>query len=269
MINTFNKFTSFKSFIEPFIKSNSNGSASSVYLYYYVHEKNNINNRIDLFQKFSNKEISYTVKILAVTIFGTFYFRKTYPATANILQSIREFLSSHDCKEYKILRRKNEDTILLKDAISKDHRYYLAYGSNLCISQMKKRCPNAVAIGTAYLDNYKLAFRRERRPCLTLDEFRGGKVPVAVWEVTPEDEDELDFFEGYPVSYEKFEREVKLLETGKSVQGFYYIMNGDQVFGKPAQTYWKRCVKGYNDFHFNLKYLEEALDYATKHLGEL
>ena len=34
--------------------------------------------------------------------------------------------------------------------------YYLAYGSNLNVEQMKKRCPDAVVVGTAVLDGYRL-----------------------------------------------------------------------------------------------------------------
>lgn len=133
---------------------------------------------------------------------------------------------------------------------------------------MKKRCPNAVAIGTAYINDYALAFRRTGKPCLTVDKKMGSKVPVAVWEITPSDEDELDYFEGYPDSYKKLRTNVKILETGKVVKGFMYVMKENQEYARPLQDYWIRCVTGYNDFGLNLKYLRDALNYSTKHLGE-
>ena len=38
-------------------------------------------------------------------------------------------------------------------------RYYIAYGSNLNVAQMVRRCPNAVPIGTAVLEHNTLYFR--------------------------------------------------------------------------------------------------------------
>ena len=38
-------------------------------------------------------------------------------------------------------------------------RYYIAYGSNLNVGQMKYRCPKAKIVGTAELKNNTLYFR--------------------------------------------------------------------------------------------------------------
>ena len=35
-------------------------------------------------------------------------------------------------------------------------RYYLAYGSNLNVGQMKFRCPTARIIGTSFINDYEL-----------------------------------------------------------------------------------------------------------------
>ena len=40
-----------------------------------------------------------------------------------------------------------------------DRKIYLAYGSNLNLAQMKKRCPEAKVIGKANLRDYQLLFR--------------------------------------------------------------------------------------------------------------
>lgn len=66
----------------------------------------------------------------------------------------------------------------------------------------------------------------------------------------------------------KLEIDVKILETGKTAKGIVYVMNGEQKYGKPSHDYWTRCVAGYKDFGFNLKYLKDALDYSVKHSGE-
>lgn len=37
--------------------------------------------------------------------------------------------------------------------------YYLAYGSNLNERQMKRRCPDAIKVGTSFIDGYRLMFK--------------------------------------------------------------------------------------------------------------
>ena len=38
-------------------------------------------------------------------------------------------------------------------------RYYIAYGSNLNVPQMRMRCPGATILGTADLKGWELLFR--------------------------------------------------------------------------------------------------------------
>ena len=40
------------------------------------------------------------------------------------------------------------------------YQYYLAYGSNLSVEQMAKRCPDAIYVGTAELKDYQLLFKQ-------------------------------------------------------------------------------------------------------------
>lgn len=72
-------------------------------------------------------------------------------------------------------------------------RYYIAYGSNLNIYQMRFRCPNARIIGTAVVPDYELLFKGSKTGSyLTIEPKKGSSVPVAVWETTAEDEAALD-----------------------------------------------------------------------------
>ena len=76
-------------------------------------------------------------------------------------------------------------------------RYYLAYGSNLNIPQMRHRCPTAKVIGTAEIKDYELLFKGSKTGSyLTIEPKKGAKVPVAVWEVKQRDETSLDVYEG-------------------------------------------------------------------------
>ena len=41
----------------------------------------------------------------------------------------------------------------------KEKRYYIAYGSNLNVPQMRMRCPHATILGTANLKGWELLFK--------------------------------------------------------------------------------------------------------------
>ena len=77
---------------------------------------------------------------------------------------------------------------------------YFAYGSNLNLSQMAVRCPQAGVVGKAVLEGYELAFRRG---VLTILPKEGGRVNGLLWRVNAWDELTLDRYEGYPHLYTK------------------------------------------------------------------
>lgn len=135
-------------------------------------------------------------------------------------------------------------------------RYYLAYGSNLNIRQMKTRCPSAKIIGTAEIKDYRLVFKGSKTGFyLTIEPKEGMSVPVGVWEVSDTDERALDRYEGFPNFY--YKKELILDITGirtKKVRErrcFVYIMNEDRVLGIPTGYYMRVCLEGYHNFGFN------------------
>jgi len=78
-------------------------------------------------------------------------------------------------------------------------KYYIAYGSNLNINQMKRRCPTARVIGTGFIEDYELLFKGSKTGgYLTIEKAEGKSLPVAIWKVTELDEQALDRYEGYP-----------------------------------------------------------------------
>lgn len=87
-----------------------------------------------------------------------------------------------------------------------EKRYYIAYGSNLNIHQMRMRCPSARRIGTSELKGYELLFKGSKTGSyITVEKKPGSSVPVGVWEVTQADEKALDRYEGFPNFYYKKE----------------------------------------------------------------
>ena len=100
-------------------------------------------------------------------------------------------------------------------------KYYLAYGSNLNVPQMRRRCPHATILGTATLKGWELLFKGSKTGSyLTIEESEGGKVPVVIWEVPPSDEESLDRYEGFPNFYYKKEIKVscKGIRTGSPAE---------------------------------------------------
>lgn len=138
-------------------------------------------------------------------------------------------------------------------------KYYIAYGSNLNVQQMKYRCPDAKQIGTAWIHGYQLLFKGSKTGSyLTIEKAEKSKVPVAVWEVSEADERHLDVYEGCPTFYYKTKMEVAVKR--RKIKTFVYIMHEERPIGIPSSSYIRTCVQGYRDFGFDLKYLRHAFD---------
>lgn len=142
-------------------------------------------------------------------------------------------------------------------------RYYVAYGSNLNVEQMRYRCPSARIIGTSVIPDYRLLFKGSGTGAyLTIEPSEGGSVPVAVWEVTGDDERALDRYEGFPSFYYKAEMALPVtgIKSGKTRTRtvFVYIMHEDRKVGIPSKYYMDVCREGYAAFGFDAKKLFEA-----------
>ncbi len=142
-------------------------------------------------------------------------------------------------------------------------RYYIAYGSNLNILQMRTRCPGARTVGTAEIKDYELLFKGSKTGAyLTIEKKEGGRVPAAVWLVTEDDELGLDRYEGFPNFYYKAELELPVRYLDSNVvrkrKGFVYIMHEDRKIGIPSQYYMNTCLAGYRYFGFDKRLLIDA-----------
>ena len=129
-------------------------------------------------------------------------------------------------------------------------RFYIAYGSNLNVRQMRMRCPDAVIIGTAFIPDYRLLFKGSKS---------GNYLTI---------ERQLDIYEGFPNFYYKkgFSLDVKQSESRKicKLTAFAYIMHEERKLGLPSTSYLQTCGTGYRDFGFDLQYLLDAIDVSRK-----
>lgn len=137
-------------------------------------------------------------------------------------------------------------------------KLYVAYGSNLNISQMALRCPTARVYGAGLLNNWKLIFRGSRTGAYaTIQRKHGSVVPVVVWNIQSADERHLDMYEGYPTLY--FKQNVMVdLPSGKK-KAMVYIMDTRRLPGIPSRHYVKTVKEGYTENGLDMIYLEEAL----------
>ena len=152
-------------------------------------------------------------------------------------------------------------------------RYYIAYGSNLNIMQMRMRCPGARIIGTSVIEDYQLLFKGSKTGSyLTIEPMGGAEVPVVIWEVTESDEKALDRYEGYPNFYYKKEMtlDIKGIRTGKVRRrdAFVYIMHEERELGIPSWYYVNTCLDGYRAFGFDEKYLFDAIRISRRDTHE-
>lgn len=131
-------------------------------------------------------------------------------------------------------------------------KLYIAYGSNMNLEQMKRRCPLAKAIGKTVLKNYKLVFKG----VADIERSEDAEVPVVVWEITKECEKALDIYEGYPRLYRKEYVQIEI--DGKIELAMVYVMNYTKG-AKPSEYYYNVIKQGYKDFGIKTETLEIAL----------
>ena len=129
---------------------------------------------------------------------------------------------------------------------------YFAYGSNLNLFQMKRRCKDSVFLKKYELKGYRLNFRSKYRAA-DIDKNKNSLVPGALFEISKSDEKKLDVYEDYPILYKK------LYFTYYSKTVMTYIMVNKTEFRYPTERYLNVVKRGYKDCKLDMKYLKIAL----------
>lgn len=138
---------------------------------------------------------------------------------------------------------------------------YIAYGSNLNLEQMAVRCPTAQVAGRGEIRDYELLFRGHRNAAVaTVEPKVGARVPVLIWDIGPEDEKNLDIYEGYPKLYGKTDLTVQTEDGCESIMA--YTMNEGHRLGVPSDTYLNTIAKGYLDAGFDVDFLMESVSHC-------
>lgn len=140
---------------------------------------------------------------------------------------------------------------------------YVAYGSNLSLTQMQRRCPTARVVGLAELMDHELLFKGHREQAFaTIEPKQGSRVPVLIWRIQRADEAALDRYEGYPQLYGKKQVEVSM--GRERMDAMVYVMTPGHSFGHPSVRYLNIIREGYRNAGFTPAVLENAVAYSKQ-----
>ena len=143
-------------------------------------------------------------------------------------------------------------------------KLYFAYGSNMNLSQMAFRCPDAQVVDTVRLEGYRLAFRTNggghgvATILLEPDSFVDG----VLWRISERDEQSLDHYEGFPRLYGK-EPVTVVGSDGQRREVMAYTMNSPykEIPARPLGTYLSCILHGCRQ---NGIEIESVLDAGTQ-----
>ncbi|MED1746649.1 gamma-glutamylcyclotransferase family protein [Brevibacillus borstelensis] len=131
-----------------------------------------------------------------------------------------------------------------------NRQLYAAYGSNLNIDQMKRRCPESFVVGLGVIEGYELEFRY----FANIIKSQGHQVPVVIWSISDKCLRALDHYEGVANGlYYKETLKVKLEGVGgenghgSEIDAMVYIMNAtvNRPIQPPSLSYYEIVRQGY------------------------
>ena len=131
---------------------------------------------------------------------------------------------------------------------------YFAYGMNTNLDEMATRCPGAVCLGPAWIDNYALVFRH----FADIKPEAGTWCDGVLWEITDDNLRALDRLEGYPWHYTRFSVVVHT-DRGSDTALVYQMV--DQSYEQPPSNhYFNTVYEGYEQNSVDTHQLIETLE---------
>lgn len=116
---------------------------------------------------------------------------------------------------------------------------YFAYGSNLDESQLRRRCPEAALVTVGSLPDFRLGFTVHsagwNAGAADVVESPGEIVWGLVFDLTDENLEVLDHFEGYPQQYGRFMARIDTLQG--TLDAWVYTAQRKHPFVAPSRRY--------------------------------
>ena len=125
------------------------------------------------------------------------------------------------------------------------------------LDQMEFRCPAARVVETVRLEDYRLAFcgMQPGSGVATIFPEEGCQVEGVLWEITPECEQALDGYEGYPRLYGK--QEVRVMNAPYK-----------EKLASPSRLYLRGILEGCRENGIPTKIVRDAVSWTKKEAGE-
>jgi len=141
--------------------------------------------------------------------------------------------------------------------------YYYAYGSNLDLQQMKRRCPHASEVGTGMVYGWALRFVGWSSgwggSVADIERCHGEVVAGVVYELPfAELTDRMDRFEGCPTCYQRIRINVRLA-SGRALRCWTYVKVGEPARGVPSAEYFTAIWYGYESRGLDVQLLIDAV----------
>ena len=119
------------------------------------------------------------------------------------------------------------------------HHAYFAYGSNLCVQQMARRCPDAGDPRPAVLSDHEWLINE--RGVATVEPFAGNDVHGVLWQLSDHDLATLDSAEGVPMRYR---RDRLTVQTDDGSSPAWVYIDHRVTPGPPRPGYLQRIIDG-------------------------
>ena len=145
-------------------------------------------------------------------------------------------------------------------------KLYFAYGSNINLDQMAQRCPDAQVVGPVTLENYELLFRGNLRGAgvATIAPREGSTVHGLLWNITPECERSLDYYEGYPHLYGKEPVTVHGHDGQEHTVMAYVMTELCKEPSIPSFDYYNGILEGYRQNGLPTQPLKQAGEHCVE-----
>lgn len=137
---------------------------------------------------------------------------------------------------------------------------YFAYGSNMDVMQMTRRCKNAELLGPGFIKGFQLAFTRYSQGwdagVADIVEKKTSEVWGLIYTIDDECLDALDSFEGYPHAYDRRSADVYTSE-GERRRAWVYFVREKSTPSKPRKQYLGVMKKAAEKYGFPDEYRTE------------
>lgn len=134
---------------------------------------------------------------------------------------------------------------------------YFAYGSNVSIVQMLKRCPTAKVVGVDYITHYALRFNKkgiDGTGKANVEEHLNSRVHGVVYVLSPSTVAQLDQYEG---EGEHYHRVPVVTASGKECE--MYVADPKHINNKlhPSEEYKETITRGFSFLAIPTKYYKK------------